>query len=265
MLRKIATLALAAGLVAAASPALATTVLYGGNTNPRFFTIDDLSDGSPETSLSTSGYQIQGLAWDGSNTLYGGNDTRFFSINVNTNVMTSINASVSFAIQDLAFGAGGVLYGGNDNRFFSIDTSTGAMTQIGGTPTYDINALAYDPVSGTMYGANSNGNTVGGEKFFTIDTSTGAQTLINGSVGENINGMAIDPTTGTLYGSGYGEALVLDTPNFFSINKATGATTLLNGNTAYDGAALAFVPEPGTMLLLGMGLVGLGISGRKKA
>jgi len=267
MMRKIRTLALAAGLVAVASPALATSVLYSGNVSgPRFFTIDDLSDGTPETSISTGGYAIQGLAWnDSTQIMYGGNDTRFFSVNPVTGTMSSINASVSYKIQDLAFGPGGVLYGANDTRFFSVNPSTGAMTSINSSLTYQVNALAYDPVSGILYGANSNGAAVGGEKFFTINPSTGAQTLINGSVGENIHGMAIDPATGVLYGVGHTNSLLGDTPDFFSINKATGVTTLLNGNTAYEGDALTFIPEPGTLLLLGAGLLGLAAHGRKRA
>jgi hypothetical protein len=77
--------------------------------------------------------------------------------------------------------------------------------------------------------------------------------------------MAIHPVTGVLYGVGHDNSLIGDTPDFFTINKSTGATSMINGNTAYDGDAIAFVPEPGTMLLLGTGLLGLGIAGRKKA
>ena len=195
MMRKIRTLALAAGLVAVAGPALATPVLYGGNVSgPRFFSVN--TGTGAESSIVNGGYQIQALAWDGANTLYAGNDTRFFKIDVNTAVETSINAAVSYKIQDLAFGPGGVLYGANDTRWFSIDPSTGAMTSINAATTYQVNALAYDPVSGIMYGANSNGTAVGGEKLFTINPATGAMTLINGSLGLNVQGMAIHPVTG---------------------------------------------------------------------
>lgn len=265
MLRKIRPLALAAGLVAVASPALATP-LYGGNTSPRFFSVDDLSDADPMTSISTGGYQVQGLAWNFStNTMYGGNDTRFFSVNPNTGAMTSINSSITYSINDLVFGPGNVLFGGNDaGRFFSIDPSTGAETLIALDLNWQTKGMSYDSVTDILYGV---GKYTPDDSFrlFTIDPGTGAKSgIVNwGSNSSNdLRAIAIDPVTGVMYGA---TNPLIGTGNVYTINKSTGAKTLIQGSPSYGSSGLAFIPEPGTMLLLGMGLVGLGISGRKKA
>jgi hypothetical protein len=282
MLRKIATLALAAGLVAAASPALATSELYAGNetaaswnANREFMRVNDISDADPITVISsgllTDG--IHALAWDGNaQIMYGGARTGdFFTINPATGVLSLI-ADTGIQYNDLAFGPGGKLYAGTDSgsygQIMEINPATGGLVS-GGlyvNTAQPIAALAYDPVSGIMYG--SNGGTYGANdtNIFTINLTNGVQTnLATNITTGNIYGMAVDPATGVLYGAGWYNTYFSDHGTYVSINKTTGATTLLNGATPQPVNALAFIPEPGTMLLLGMGLVGLGISGRKKA
>lgn len=263
MLRTIRNLALSAGLVALAAPALAVPVLYGGNDFPRLFTIDDLSDGLPNTSVATGGFVMNGLAYSAADaTMYAGNDTRFFKVS-SSGVFTDIDPTGTYDVNDLVFGPGGVLYGGNDTRFFSIDPTTGAMTNINASVTNPINALAYDPVSGLLYGANANG-IINQSDFFTIDPTTGAQTMIDATLGERVYAMAVHPLTGVLYG-GYTDS-VTSTTRFFTIDKATGSTTLLgSGTSRYGIGALTFVPEPGTLVLLSAGLLGLAVGGRKRA
>lgn len=277
MLRKIATLTVAAGLVAAASPALAASELYAGNENQpswnanrEFMRVNDISDANPTTVIA-SGLPwdgIEGLAWDSSAQIMysssaGGNT--FGKINVNTGAWTAINVATTYKAWDLAFGPGGVLYGGDTaGHLFSIWTATGQMTLIG-TGARGISALAYDPVSGKMYGSNGGGNGDNDTYFFSINLSNGAQTQIGGAIQHNIYGMSIDPATGVLYGAGWYNTYYSDHGNYGTINKTTGAYTEITWGTPQPMNALAFVPEPGTMLLLGTGLLGLGIAGRKKA
>lgn len=257
MLRKITTLALAAGILGA-TPATALPVLYGGNDTGRVFRVDDKTDGNPMTSLATGSYNVNGMAYDfaAGFGMYGGNDNQFFSIDVNTGTKTLINGAIQYDIQDLIFGPGGTLFGGNGSRFFSIDKATGAMTTIDASLTYGIRGLAYDPVSGLMYGLGGASN-----RFFTIDPGTGNQTLIS-TMAPVLHGISIDPSTGVLYGA---QNPLVGSGNWYSIDKTTGVLTTLGTNPSYASNALAFVPEPGTMLLLSMGLAGLGMTGRKRA
>ncbi len=256
---KLRTLLVALPLLLAGS-AQAAPILYGGNTsgNP-LFTIDDLTDGDPQTQIGGSTqYDIRGMAADGTSGIaYAGNHSRYFSIDLNTGEMTNIDSTPTFDINALSYGAGGVLYGGNSsgNRFFRIDDpTTGAMTNIAVT-SINIRALAYDASTDTMYAADL-------DDLYTIDTVTGALTHI-GTGTYGTEGMAIDPTTGRLYGGLNGGLLIPD--RFFEIDKLTGAHTLIDGSSANGIAALAFVPEPGTMLLLGSGLLGLALTGRRRS
>ena len=257
MLRKFTPLALAAGILCT-TPALALPVLYGGNTSGRFFSVDDLSDGNPMTSISTGGYDMAGLAYDfdSGSGLYGGNDTRFFSIDVHTGAQTVIDGSVDYDIQALVFGPGGVLFGGNGSRFYSVDPTTGAMTNIKNNVDYGIRGLAYDRQAGILYGTGGTLN-----RFYTIDPITGNQTLINGNTA-GLNDIAIHQLTGVMYG---GSNPLIGSGNWYTIDKATGVATLASGSPSFSTNSLAFIPEPGTAVLLAAGILGLGMAGRKRA
>jgi len=263
MLRKIATLALAAGLVAAASPALATP-LYGGN-NGYFRSINETTGaGTVISTASPNG--IAALAWDFTNqVMYGASSNKFYKIAAN-GTQTLINGSTTWYMDGLVFGPGDVLYGSDPggNRIMTVNPSTGAMTQLSNSGPAILD-LAYDRATSTLYGTN-------GPNLYTINPITGVRTLVGSfsGISDNIDSISIDPVTGQLYGE---VNPLLTAARLWKINKATGAGTaavgyLQAGGIGWDNGwigGLAFVPEPGTLLLLSTGLLGLGIAGRKKA
>ncbi|HCV43087.1 MAG TPA: hypothetical protein DGH68_06350, partial [Bacteroidetes bacterium] len=117
-------------------------------------------------------------------------------------------------------------------QLIRIDTATGVTTVIGPTSAGADNWVAakVDPVSGTLYGASTNGTT---STLWTVNTSTGAPTVVGDVTGVPVLiAMAFD-NSGQLYGYDIDNAGVAQS-RFFSINKTTGAATLI-GNMGFVG------------------------------
>ena len=96
---------------------------------------------------------------------------------------------------------------------WTIDEITGDMTLIVGGGD-SLNGLAYDPTTGTMYGAGS-------YDLYVINMSNGGQTYVGSfNTGGVIVGIAFDGE-----GNLYGEDIVTD--SLYSISTSTGAATLI--------------------------------------
>ena len=109
-----------------------------------------------------------------------------------------------------------VYIGADNGSLYDYDVSTNTKVLIGNTVAmYDI---ALDPISGTLYGVDTNANLV------SIDTTNASTTFIGRTVG--VNGLTFD-SSGALYGTG--------NPGLFSIDTSTGSYSLL-GNTGFSSS-----------------------------
>jgi len=103
----------------------------------------------------------------------------------------------------------------------------------------DIGGLAFDPVTGTLYGAD-----VGQDQLVSLDVQTGVGTPIGPLGYSQVDGLAFDPGTGTLFGTDtqYDVLITIDT--------ATGAGTAVGppGSLGFNQVrGLAFDPGTGTL------------------
>ena len=146
-------------------------------------------DGSM-TFIGSSGYPIQGIAYDGI-TMYGCSSIMFGSINLVDGAGTIIGNMGNFQnMIGLACDSAGNIYGvdfGDDN-LYSINKTTGAATVIGplGIDLAEYGQdMEFDKNNDVLYLAAYLSS---GGALYTINTSTGAATL----VGEFMNGIQID-------------------------------------------------------------------------
>ena len=167
---------------------------------------------------------------------------------------TSNTRPTMSGLVDVEFGTGGVLYGlgsGNDPSLYSIDPVTGVATPIGQTGLGFVieGDLAYDPITGTLWGAYELATP--DLNFFTIDPTTGVATFAFGLPADfaDYSAIAFDAA---------GVLVVLNTQNaadtVITVDKATGlvlSTAPLTdlGNSVNLGglAGMDFDPVTGNM------------------
>lgn len=134
--------------------------------------------------------------------------------------------------------------------------STDADATLGGVSFRDGDVVDYDPIANTavlffnedLFGADKNLNA--------LDIDGAGLLLISVS----------DGTGATLGGLGFGNGdLVLYDPGANTATLFFSESLFAGGNEDVDAVAFAFpVPEPGTASLLGLGLAGLAVAGRRQ-
>lgn len=299
-IRKIATAAALSGMFAlgSASIALAGPVgLYGSVGNGSGPNRGDilkinLTDTSINTVVgnpTTSG-GITGIAFDAEDRLWGSQLFGFNSTstliridpnngaligtakNIHTDALNPTTTQI--AIGDLAYNPlTDTLYGitsdaGPPGGFpgdgiYTIDTGTGLASFVGPT-IWDTNAgIAFD-AAGTLYALGFDpfvGPPGGTNMLFTLDAMTGAElTRVTVDINDFIfSGLGINPLTGEIY------ATESRTGNIYTVNKDTGEMTFTGKPDGAFVSDVAFrIPEPGTLAVLGLGLVGLAITRRRR-
>lgn len=286
-------------LAGSASSAMALVTMYGsvgngsGPNRGDILQIDrtDTSINTVVGNPTTSG-GITGIDFDNSRRLWGSQLFGFNStstlIQINPNDGSLINtvgdihtdagdpAGTRIAIGDLAYNPiTDQLYGitsdaGPPGGFpgdgiYTIDTGTGLATFVGPT-IWDTNAgIAFD-TAGTLYALgfdpNVNPGVGGTNMLFTLDSVTGAElTRVTVDINDFIfSGLAIDPETGVIY------ATESRTGNIYTVDENTGEMTFTGKPDGAFVSDLAFrIPEPGTLAVLGIGLLGLAATRRRRA
>lgn len=236
----------------------------------------DLATGVGTTIGTGIGFtDVDGLAFDGSGNLWGVNDStnQLLRIDITTGVGTAVGGSFGSGYNDmgLAFAGDGTLYMSAENgsgvgRLYAVDTGTGVATLIGNTGSVRLRSLGFS--GATLYGWSNI------DTLVSVNTTTGAVTTIGDfdfpafTIGQD--GMDADPATGLLW------AIAEFEDRTYTLSRTTGAATVVAASLLCDGAACADrggfnslairpVPEPGTWAMLGLGLLGVGLSVRRAA
>ena len=187
------------------------------------------------------------------NILYGiaGGNT-LVSIDTSTAATTTIGTSAAF-VNGLTFDSAGTLYGTGGTGLYTINLLNGLASLVGNTGYTSSGDIAFDS------GGNLFMSATGGDRLVSLNVGTGAGTLI-GNIGfGTVYGLNFSGST--LYGFTLsGATITIDTGSGLGTFFATNG---LRANGA-DGVGGVSVPEPGTLALLGIGLLGMGISRRRK-
>jgi len=229
-------------LAALAAPAWAADLIYfdenGGGGNPRgLFDLDSTTGlsslrttvGGSERFFSMDVHPTTGTAY-----AISANDSRLWTIDVDTGVTSFVAATGLDTVDDIAFDpTTSILYGlgRNSNLLYTIDAASGSSTIIGTTLSGVRTGLTFGP-GGQLYAFSLNG------ALYAVDKANASCTLI-GDSGPAI-GLLEDATfasTGMIYAtSWYGEVYEID-PGFGS--------RLLVTSTGMGSGCLAIIEEAG--------------------
>lgn len=144
---------------------------------------------------------LTGLAFvNSSSTFYvsasDGTESRLYSLNTTTGVLTNIGAMGTALMIDIAINNAGQMYGHdiNTDSIYSINTTTGAATLIGatGVAANFAQSIDFDKSTGVLYAWIYSGGGV--NQFASIDLATGAATAVSTPTNKEYEG-ALTPVS----------------------------------------------------------------------
>ena len=241
-------------LSTAVSGAHASLFFSQDNNGNGLFQIDTTTGAATLLGSTGVGSSTVGLAPSADpNVLFGSEPFELLRINADGSGATNLGGATS---EGLAYDADSdTLYGQLNGDFFTLDQNTGAiLTNLASAPG-DPDGLAFG--RGGVFGLDDSA-----DRLLFYDVGTDVWSII-GSIGVAVNdpGLAYDPNADLLYAIGGSDLL--------SIDPDSGVATVI-GPTGLGpaGGGLAFVtarvPTPMTSALLGLGLLGLGLSRRRQ-
>jgi hypothetical protein len=221
------------------------------------------------SSFSTSPLDLNDIAVNSSNVLYGVNDEQLYQLNPGTNTQgiinfIKLNGNTITGMIGLAFDNTDKLYaiagcnatkgcgsGNGDPGFYSIDTATGAATLISSLGSYtptafstggDAGDIVFDPTNNRFLGVSGNANST----LFSLALN-GTITSIGNTGFNNVSGLAVEG--GILYGyTTNGKQITIDPLTGQGSNEIgiSGTTMLIGGAASLATEKITFkqVPEP---------------------
>ncbi len=185
------------------------------------------------------------------------------SFNTSTGAGTALTTITGArGITSLAYNpVSGRLYGNESVSFSSVNTdilyeinpATGVATLVGPIGFGNVFALAFGN-NGLLYGVSDTS-----DELISISTVSGAGSLIGATGRTGIFDIAARPEDGVVFAADSG------TSSLYTIDLGTGATTLVGlYGSSTNIAGLAFVPTPGAASVLGLGVIALAGSRRRR-
>lgn len=259
----VRTAILAIGLMAS-SMVNAVPILWVGDSVGMLGTVD-VADGNNVNVIGNMGVTMTDIAFDQSGNLYGISFSNLYSINTTTAAIADLGAHNIAATgnkNSLVFDASGTLYAANTS-LYTLNTSTGASSLVGvaGSGYNSSGDLAF--INNELYLSSS---APIADSLVKLDTVNGGAGTVIGSIGfNNVYGLATNNNT-NLYGLSGTTVLSIDTISGLGtslVNYSGHGLGVAWGSAFYTESGA--VPAPPVLGIMALGLLGIGLSKKKKA